>query len=699
MSIDRHPPIIPDVSHLLHGSGWHPEQWLDLPQTIGEDIHLFACAGANAVVLDLSAWTTPESEEGRCVFDWLDQIMDRLAATEHKAILAAPSWTNPAWISPEYAGSRCILGPLQVPHDRCCTSPAYRAMMQEANARLAERYARHPALGAWHISHAYRGDCRCPSCTEAFHAFLRTRHGDLAGLNRAWHTGSCGRTFSTWEDIGPPDSGVPAMILDWRRFVSEQTADGLRIACEPLRRLTPGVPIISNLMGTHQDLDGFRIGHAIDLASWDGHPDWHDDEPDEASIACRAGFLHDLVRTIGGGKPFMLMETAPARRNRRMPSRPKRPGMHRTINLQAVAHGSDGMCQVRWRTDRHACEKSSNAAVDHAGHTHTRSFRDAAALGAALKRLDTVVGLPVIAQAAVMHDWEVSWILDESRVDRTPDRDYAETCIAHYRPLWQRGLAVDVIDQTCDLSRYRLLAAPMLHLLRPGFADRLRSWVVDGGVLITTYLTGMVDENDRCFPGGWPGPLRQLLGIWTEEVDMLPGRTTVPIAATATGIALGLAQEYPVRQYCDLIHAEKAEILAVYAGEWYADRPAITRNRVGRGEAWHVAARGDDRLIEDIVGKLADRLGLERPLVGLPNGVVARQRGVGDDRHVFVMNFSGSPCQLAFDPGWRDAEADQPLASMTLASPDARVLMPCKGQNPNKTIIASSADNPFAWQP
>jgi beta-galactosidase len=199
-------------------------------------------------------------------------------------------------------------------------------------------------------------------------------------------------------------------------------------------------------------------------------------------------------------------------------------------------------------------------------------------------------------------------------------------------------------------------------------------WVANGGILITTYLTGMVDENDQCFLGGWPGPLRQLLGIWSEEGDTPPDDATVPIATTAAGLALGLRPAYAARQYCDLVHAEGAEVLATYAGEWYAGRPAITRHHVGRGEAWHIAARGDEHLLEDLVGGLADRLTLERPLASLPAGVVARQRGTGPARRIFVMNFSGKPCQIEPGPGWCDAENGSPATSLALAAYDARVL-------------------------
>ncbi len=674
----RHSPIIADFAHLLHGGDWNPDQWLEQPQIIDEDFRLFALAGANALTVGIFAWTALEPEEGRYEFAWLDRIMDRLGKEGRKAILATPSGAKPAWMSRKYPEIRRIRDgrrePHQNRHNHCFTSPVYRAKVQAINTRLAERYARSPALAAWHISNEFSGDCQCQLCWDAFRAFLKNRHGDLAAVNRAWYAGFWSHTFTAWEQIDHIDQGMHGMVLDWRRFATAQTVDFIQAECAPLRRLTPQIPITTNLMGTYQGLDYFRIGCAIDFTSWDSYPEWHRGARSDFDIACEAGFNHDLMRMVGGGKPFMLMESTPSQVSWNVWSRPKQPGMHRASSLQAVAHGSDSVCYFQWRKSRGASEKFHGAVVDHAGHEHTRVFQDVAALGATLARLDTVVGLPTVSPAAVVYDWEVSWALDEARMSRNTGKDYIPTCIAHYQPLWRRGITCDVIDQTCTLEAYRLLVAPMLYLLRPGFAERLQAWVAGGGTLVTTYLTGMVDENDQCFLGGWPGPLRKLLGIWTEEGDTPPDGTTVPIKSTSAGAALGLRPEYVARQYCDLIHAESAEVLATYAGEWFAGRPAITRNRVGNGEVWHVAARGEAQLIDDVVGGIADRLGLERPLTGLPDGVIARHRGIGAERRVFVMNFSGKNHRINLGPHWRDAEDGRPLADLDLTGFDARVL-------------------------
>lgn len=684
----RQPPVIPGFPHLLHGGDWNPDQWLDRPAIIDEDFRLQGLAGVNAVSLGIFAWSALEPEEGRYEFAWLDAIMDRLAAAGRKALLATPSGSKPAWLSLRHPEVCRVRNGRREPHghrhNHCFTSPVYRAKVQAINARLAGRYARHPALGAWHLSNEYSGDCECDLCWAAFRDWLRVRHGDLAGVNRAWYTGFWGHAFASWEEIAHVDTSMHAMVLDWKRFVSDQTSDFIRCELEPLRRLSPGVPATTNLMGAFPGLDYFRIARQLDVVSWDSYPSWHRGDRSDVEVAAETAFMHDLMRGTGGGRPFLLMESTPSNVNWQGLSRPKRPGMHRVASLQAVAHGADSVMYFQWRKSRGSSEKFHGAVVDHAGHENTRVFREVAELGATLARLDPVVGLPVEPVAAVVFDWENLWALGEAQMPRNQfgDRwkDYGPTCIEHHRPLWRRGIATDVIDQTCDLSRYRLVVAPMLHLLRPGMAERLHAFVAAGGVLVTTYLAGCVDHNDQCFLGGFPGPLRPLLGLWAEETDVLSDGHPQNVVTTAAGTAAGLAGSYAVRHICDLVHSEGAEVLATYGGDWYAGRPAVTCNRVGRGEAWYVAARGERRLVDDVVGGIAERLGLPKAVdADLPEGVFAQRRGSGAEQALFISNLTGVACTVVVGPGWRAAEGGRALDRVELDGWDAQVLLASTG--------------------
>ncbi len=191
-----------------------------------------------------------------------------------------------------------------------------------------------------------------------------------------------------------------------------------------------------------------------------------------------------------------------------------------------------------------------------------------------------------------------------------------------------------------DLSSYKLVIAPMLYMVRPGVAERIEAFVKAGGTFVATYWSGIADETDLCFLGGFPGPLRHVLGIWDEEIDALYDGQTNSVVPAA-GNKLGLTGSYVAKELCALIHAESADVLATYGEDFYAGRPALTLNRFGDGQAIYIASRNDDRFLSDLYAGLADELSLQRALdIDLPEGVTAQVRSDGDQRFVFVMNFA-----------------------------------------------------------
>jgi beta-galactosidase len=651
---DRHPPINPKVPRFLHGGDYNPDQWP--PEVWQEDMRLMKLAGCNAMSVAIFSWAHLEPEDGRYTFDWLDRVMDLLAEHGAFAVLATPSASHPAWLSTKYPEV------LRVGADRrrrahggrvnyCLTSPVFREKCAAMAKRLAERYRSHPALLLWHASNEYGGDCHCELCQAAFRDWLQRRYESLDALNRAWWTAFWGHTYGDWQQIASPgpagmgESSIHGLALDWKRFVTDQTVSFLCNETEPLRRITPDVPVTTNMMGTYTGLNYWRFAEHVDRVSWDSYPQYHDRDGDWRK-AVGVSFVHDLYRTMKSGRPFLLMESTPSSTNWMPVMKLKRPGVHRLASLQAVAHGSDTVQYFQWRKGRGCAEKFHGAVVDHCGHEHTRVFREVAEVAQALAKLDGVIGTTVRPEVAVVYDWENRWAIDGAAGPRREARDYEPTCVSHYRQFWHRAVPVDVIDMDGDFARYKLLVAPMLYMVRPGVAERLERFVADGGTFVTTYWTGIADESDLVFTGGFPGPLRKLLGIWSEEIDVLHDDESNRVAACEDN-SLHLAGEYRAETFCDLIHAEAAEVLATYRREFYAGRPALTVNAFGKGRAFYIASRNEEAFLRDFYGRLIDELRLERVLASdLPEGVTAQLRTDGQRRFVFLLNFRREPAEV-----------------------------------------------------
>ncbi len=656
---DRYPPVNPRCPHFLHGADYNPDQWAATPEVWDDDMRLMKLARCNAMSVGIFSWAQLEPTEGTFTFDWLDRIMDMLADNDAFAVLATPSAAHPAWMSQKYPEVlRTGADRVRTRHggrvNYCLTSPVYREKCRIIAGKLAERYADHPALLIWHVHNEYGGECHCELCQEAFRDWLRRRYESLDELNERWWTAFWGHTYSDWSQIESGEWSVQPLVLDWKRFTTDQTIACFTNEADVLREATPDVPVTTNTYSFFVNYDGRKWADVLDVIAWDDYPQLHDRGAADMDVAVDVSFHGDYYRSLKDGQPYLLMETTPSTANWMPVSKLKRPGVHRLVALHHVAHGGESVQYFQWRKSRACAEKLHGAVVDHVGHEDTRTLHDVAEVGEILGKLDDVLGTTVPAEAAVIYDTQNHWAIDASAGPRAEKRDYAPTCLAHYRPLWERGVCCDVIDMEQDFSRYKLLIAPMLYMVREGVAERIEQFVRGGGVFAATYWSGIVDECDRCRLGGFPGPLRDLLGVWAEELDVLYDDETVRISAIEPNDA-GLGGDYEARCFCDLIHATSAETLAVYAGEFYAGRPAVTVNAVGDGRAFYVASRNDRRFLDDLYGRLVEDLSLRRAMdADLPDGVTAQLRTDGEREFLFLLNFLGESRRVPLDGGMTD---------------------------------------------
>lgn len=656
--IKKYPPISNKFQHFLHGADYNPEQWLSTQEIWDEDMRLMKLASCNVMSVGIFSWATFEPEENKYDFSWLDKIMDRLAENGCYAILATPSGAKPAWMSQKYqeilrveaSRVRDLSGKR---HSHCYTSPIYREKTEKINRLLAERYKSHPALIAWHISNEYGGQCHCELCQEQFRLWLQKKYqNDLSLLNEQWWTGFWSHTFTDWsqiESLAPQgDSSIHGLAIDWKRFVTDRTIDFYKNEIQPLREITPYIPITTNFMQTYEGLNYWEFAKHVDFVSWDSYPKWRGLESD-AYTAAETAFSHDIFRSLKGGQPFMLMESTPSLVNWQAVSGLKRPSQHLLSSLQAVAHGSDSVQYFQWRKGRGGSEKFHGAVVDHCGHENTRVFKDVAELGTLLKNLNPIIGTTVESEVALIFDWENRWALKELQGLRNDIKDYREVCIQHYEAFWKQGISVDVVNMDVDFSKYKLVVAPMLYMLKLGVGEKLDAFVKAGGHFVATYWTGIVNENDLCFIGGFPGPLRQVLGIWSEEIDTLPDNVTntVRVSSDYTGI---LKPEYQARLYCDLFHTETAQVVANYSTDFYAGQPALSVNSYGDGSAYYIGFRSNSDFLTDFYKGLTQEISLKKALpIDLPAGVSVQTRTDGKHKYLFIMNFSPDTKSLSLE--------------------------------------------------
>lgn len=637
-------------SRLLHGGDYNPDQWLDYPEIIEQDFELMKKSHTNTISIGMFSWASLEPEEGEYTFDWLDDIFDRMHAINGNVILATPSGARPAWMSQKYPevlrvdeyrrkqlhGGR---------HNHCFTAPYYREKTAEINRKLAERYGKHPALVMWHISNEYGGECHCDLCQQAFRDWLKEQYdADLDKLNHAWWGPFWSHTFNEWSQVESPspigENAVHGLNLDWRRFVTDQTIDFYKNEIVPLRELTPEVPITTNFMSDNPSFTPFRgldyskFAKEVDVISWDAYPAWHNDYEETYELASKVGFMNDSFKSMKQ-KPWLLMESTPSGVNWHQVNKAKRPGMHYLSAMQMLAHGSDSNLYFQWRKSKGSSEKFHGAVVDHDGSTKNRVFEEVSCLGKAMEEIsDKVVGSERKAEVGLLYDWDSDWALEHAQGFGLQTKQYPQTLQKHYQAFWEKDIPVDVITKENNFNKYTLLVAPMLYLASRETISRLKDFVQNGGTLVSGYVTGLVDEHDLAYLGGWPKELENLFGMRPLETDTLYPSDRNRVSYNG--------KTYTMREYGTIIKNGEAKICGEYKEDFYAGTPAITKNKVGKGQAYYIGARLSDAFNRDFYGELIDTLQLKSILdVKHEIGVSVQGRKMNESHVVvFIMNFT-----------------------------------------------------------
>lgn len=624
------PRLLPGIAY---GGDYNPEQWPR--ETWAEDVELMQQAGVTVATVGVFSWALLEPEQGRYEFDWLADVLDLLHRHAVAADLATGTASPPPWLSqrfPEILPRRAD-GAVLWPGGRqawCPSSPIFRERALALVTALADRFHDHPALALWHVSNELGGHnahCFCDVSADAFRAWLRRRYGSLSELNASWGTTFWSQRYTDWEQVLPPRIAPtfvnPTQQLDFARFSSDELLDHFRAERDVLHRLSPGTPVTTNfmVMSGVRDMDYLRWGPELDVVSQDHYVDAADPDA-HVELAWSA----DLARGTAGGQPWFLMEHSTSAVNWQPRNVAKAPGQLRRNSLAHVARGADAVCFFQWRASRAGAEKFHSALVPHAG-THTRIWREVVELGSTVAALAEVAGSTVIADVALVVDWEAWWA---SELDSHPTQDvtYLDRHHAFYRALWDAGVTVDMVTPESDLRGYQLVLVPTLYLTTDAAAANLAAFVDAGGTALTTYWSGIVDENDHVRLGGYPGAYRDLLGIRTEEFFPLREGETVRLSG-------GLLDGAEADVWTELLTPVDAEVVSVYADGPLPGVPALTRRAAGSGTAWYLATRLAPEGTAALVRHLCETVAV--PVHDQPGIELVRRRR-GGTSYLFVIN-------------------------------------------------------------
>ncbi|WP_232820134.1 beta-galactosidase [Brachybacterium sp. YJGR34] len=630
---ERGAPVPFTPEQLLFGGDWSPEQWDRA--TWREDVELMRRARVNTVTLGVFSWACLEPREGEYDLAWLDEVIDLLEEAGIGYFLATPTASPPPWFTRAHPEAMPVRPDgVRLTHGSrdtyAISAPAYREASRRIAAVLGEHFGGRAGLRGWHLHNEYGTLDHGPHAARAFRTWLQARYGDLETLNAQWSTAFWSQRYGDWEEITPPQDTQylhnPAQLIDFRRFSSDEMLAAMVEQREAIRATGSRAPITTNFMlPTWNHLEQWSWAQQQDVVSIDHYLDTT--APDaETHVAYGA----DLTRSWAGGSWVLMEQNA---RGISLGDRTVVKSAQRMLrnSIGYIARGSQSSLFFQWRASLGGSEQWHSGLVPHAGDD-TEHFRAVCALGETLERLAPVTALPadgplVAAEVAIAWHADGWWALETPHLPHDGIR-YAEEVRAIHRSFWRAGIPTDFARPGSDVSGYRLLVVPCLYPLSEEEVSWLEEYVAGGGELVVTFLSGLSDPSLRIVPGGYPGALRELLGVRVEEMRPLPA-----------GVQEGLDDGSVIEEWAELLEAPGAEVLAAYTHGDLRGRPAITRSARGAGHAVYLSARLRQDSRDRFLADLCTRLGIAATVAGAAErGLEAvRRRGAGAD-HLFLLH-------------------------------------------------------------
>lgn len=520
---------------------------------------------------------------------------------------------------------------------------------------MAEHYRDNPYVVAWHVSNEYGCHNRfdySEDAERAFRQWCEERYGTIEKVNDAWGTAFWAQRMNDFSEIIPPrfigegNFMNPGKLLDFKRFSSDALKAFYMAERDTLAEITPDLPLTTNFMVS-------ASGTGLDYDDWGGEVDFvsndHYFTPGEAHLD-ELAFSASLVDGISRKNPWFLMEHSTSAVNWRPINYRKEPGQLVRDSLAHVAMGSDAVCYFQWRQSKAGAEKFHSAMLPHAGED-SQVFRDVCELGSDLNALadNGLLGTRLAkSRVAVVYDYESEWASEHTATPTQKVRHVDEP-LAWFRALADNGVTADVVPVRSNWDEYEVAVLPSVYILSEETTRRVRKYVAGGGRLIVTYYTGLSDEKDHIWLGGYPGSIRDVVGVRVEEFaplgDDWPG----------TPEYLDLDNGTTAHDFADVITSvgEHATVLASFKDDPWTGmdgRPAIVGNAYGEGRTVYVGARlGRDGIARSLP-MMFSSLGVEVPEASDPGLLrVERVDEASGARFVFLFNRTHAVIEVVQD--------------------------------------------------
>ena len=601
--------FFPEKDLITTGIYYYPEQWNE--NQWERDIKKIADMGYEFVHVAEFAWFKMEPEEGKFEFAWLDKVVNLCVKYNLKVIMCTPSATAPAWMCIKYPETyrmddHYIRGENGTRGLNSISNPKYRSFVEKIVEEMAKHFGKNEHVIGWQIDNEPPAiSDYSPSSQEAFRQWLKNKYKTIDGLNSAWGTAFWSQWFNSFDQVIIPNTRLvgwwgnnPHALLDFKRYSADSQAEFLDFQASTLRNhISKSQYITTNYTAVCTGADPRRTTK-LDFATYTAYPNGGSDNIGEQGF--RLGdskailFAAEYYKSVGGVSGVMEMQPGPVNWGWYNPL--LLPGTVRLWLYHSFAAGGKLACSYRFRQVIYSSEQYHSGVIQTDGVTpslggeeYIQFIKEIKELRKQFKPGAKVPEKIANRSTAIIWNLENYWTIDRQKQTYQWDAwNYPVKFLEIGKSL---GAPVDVIPETADLSKYRVVIIPAYEMVDSALVKKWNDYAVNGGHLIITCRTATKNRMGHFWEAEKAAPISGLIGAHVKATDMLSNY--------AKGDILMKSNHYNWNNWADLLEPDKnTEVMATFDNQFYKGRASVVKHMVGKGSVTYIGVDTDDSKLE-----------------------------------------------------------------------------------------------------
>jgi len=646
---------------LYVGTNYHPHDDKNV-EKIKKDIQLMKDAGFNVVRMGHLAWDSYEPTEGIFDFGWFDKVMDMMNKAGIKVILDIAIRPAPIWLHHKYPSIDVVdaNGNRMYPNHRYMEDvgdPMYQKYALRFADEISKRYANHPALLAFGIDNE-SGDgpiSYSETVRQRFINWLQNKYLSVDKINEAWAGQRWSRQIGNFDEIGLPVSGsvmgAPERVLDFRRFVSDEVNGLLFKVMEVANRNAPKALLNTNAWyySPLKYIDYAEIAYSGKMTR-EGcgfYPG--------TSLLTNWGIMDALFGLsriqFESSNPFWCSEFT---------TMTAVPGSIRKSAYATLMYGNQMVCGWTWQSMHGGEEQYLEGMLDWDGIPN-RKYDEYKQIASEFKKISKYFPYQLKPEVGMAFSFP-SQIASTSFPEQHQNQLQSCFNLCYYRNMDSR-----IVDISKSNLSYKLLFIPGVAVMDSTTADKIRKYVSNGGTVVMTSNSAIVDETGKVFSSTRPGRLSDVFGIRVasyEETEALNELSRKSYKGKKIEVTYKGQSMNTESSRFDVIDPKSAKILAKITS-LDKDYPIVTCNKYGKGQAIYIGLSANtrvlDTLFDDLINELAITKGPE-----VPEGVMARRI---DNKHILYLNISNDNKNIVIHSKAKGLLSDKHYDNVLLLKP------------------------------